>query len=171
MAALTKLGGGQNNKFMDNMKAIDPITVEIEHSEPSEVFVSGDALTGESSTGASATHLAPGWKIIPVKSRVDASNYESLIDEIAKARESGFRHIALDLRSNKFLNLQAIQACVAEAREIRVRAGQFAIFGCPEKIKRYFEIYGSLDNILMVRTEKDLCEAPAGELEASTINQ
>lgn len=102
------------------------------------------------------------WQVISVKPRVDSFNQDALIEEIKaareKANETGSIKIALDLRSNKFLSFPAIKFCVSIAAEVAEKNGSFVLLGCPERTKRHFEIYGSLDHIRVVRFERDLPE-------------
>lgn len=104
------------------------------------------------------------WRIVSVKSRVDSLNQAELRSEIEALRAQGHKQIALDLRSNRFMGLPSLQLCVEVARGLAEVGGLFALISCPEKTKRHFEIYGSLNHIRLVRSPdalKNLVPAPA----------
>ena len=96
------------------------------------------------------------WAIVQVKTRIDSQSQTELIDEVKKLRADGKRRIALNLRNNRFLSFPAIRYCVDTAREMAAEGGLLALIACAEKTKRHFEIYASLDPIVIVRDEGDL---------------
>lgn len=99
---------------------------------------------------------ADDWSIIPVKARIDYSTQTELLAEIRRRIESGQIWIALDMRSNRFLSLPAIKGCVDAAKELKSRGGALALAYCPERSRRHFEIYGSLEDIRVLRSELTL---------------
>ena len=96
------------------------------------------------------------WRFINLKNRMDSSQQVELLGELASARKEGSTRIALDFRNNRFISLQAIQSIVTAAEELAGEGGEIALVGCIERVKRHFEIYGSLKHIRVVRTEADL---------------
>lgn len=109
-----------------------------------------DPNLGENSGFAQT--MTNGWRIISVKTRVDSFNQSALMEEIRELAAQGCNKMALDLKGNRFMSLPAIKFCVEVAEELGRRGGQFALVSCPEKTKRHFEIYGSLDRIKVFRT-------------------
>jgi len=105
-----------------------------------------------------------GWRIIAVKTRVDSFNQHALMEEMRGLVAQGCNNMALDLKGNRFMSLPAIKFCVEVAEELGRRGGQFALISCPEKTKRHFEIYGSLERIKVVRT---IAQLPNKETENS----
>lgn len=97
-----------------------------------------------------------GWSVITTKSRVDSFNQESLIEEVRSLMKKEAKFIAIDLRATRFLSFHAIRFFVEAAQDLVNQEGQLALVACAEKTKRHFEIYGSLDNIQLVRTESEL---------------
>ena len=110
---------------------------------PSGRPVSADMAVGE-------------WQVIVVRSRIDSFSQDALVDEIQSLRLQGHKKIALDLRTNRFLSLPIIKHCVALAHRVASEGGAFALISCPEKTKRHFEIYGSLEQIGVVRSAAEL---------------
>lgn len=104
----------------------------------------------EEGSGFSQT-VTNGWRIIAVKTRVDSFNQNALMEEMRGLVAKGCNNMALDLKGNRFMSLPAIKFCVKVAEELGRRGGQFALISCPEKTKRHFEIYGSLERIKIVR--------------------
>lgn len=96
------------------------------------------------------------WSVVPVKARIDYSTQTELLEEIRRRVSAGHLWVALDLRSNRFLSLPAIKGCVEIARELKARGGALALAYCPERSRRHFEIYGSLENIRVLRSELTL---------------
>jgi anti-anti-sigma regulatory factor len=94
--------------------------------------------------------------VIVVKSRIDSFSQRALVEEIRTLRELGHKKIALDLKANRFLSLPMIKHCVDVADKVASEGGAFALISCPEKTKRHFEIYGSLDHIGVVRSAAEL---------------
>lgn len=108
------------------------------------------------------------WQVILVRSRVDAINLDAFIDDIEKARRSGAKFLALDLKANRFLSFQAIQHCVKVADEMVNENGGLALICCAEKTKRHFEIYGSLNHIHVVRSSDALAALSGVKSDEST---
>lgn len=96
------------------------------------------------------------WSKIVLKPRVDSFNQGELLIEIKEAVEAGATRVALDLRQNRFVSVAVIRACVETAQKLADKGGEFALVGCPERTKRHFEVYGTLDDIRVVRTEDEL---------------
>ena len=97
-----------------------------------------------------------GWNVLLLKTRVDAFSIDELKVKLEDLIKSGSRNIALDLKATRFLSLQGIKLIVKEASTIKNAGGQLALIGPIEKTKRHFEIYGTLDDILVVRDESEL---------------
>ncbi len=76
--------------------------------------------------------------------------------ELGELVAAGHLNLALDLKNNRFVSLQAIHYIVGLAENLAGRGGRFALIACAEKTKRHFEIYGSLKHIAIVRSEADL---------------
>jgi anti-anti-sigma regulatory factor len=117
---------------------------------------SQDSSARDSGTDLTVASLPGGWQVIHVKSRVDSFNQDALIEEIRSLKKQGGKKIAINLKANRFISLPTIKACVGVANELACEGGTFALVSCPEKTKRHFEIYGSLKNIQVYRTDKDL---------------
>jgi len=96
------------------------------------------------------------WAKIVLKPRVDSFNQGDLLAEIKSAVEGGAKRIALDFSQNRFVSVAVIQACVQTAAKLRDEGGELALVGCSERGKRHFSVYGSMDNIRVVRTHADL---------------
>lgn len=96
------------------------------------------------------------WSKIVLKPRVDSFNQGELISEINEALASGATRLALDLSGNRFVSVAVIKICAVTAQKLADQGGIFALLGCPERTKRHFEVYGTLDDIRMVRTEAEL---------------
>lgn len=96
------------------------------------------------------------WKVLPLLNRVDASGINDIVSDIDAITVVGHKKIALDLKNNRFICMQAIEYFVALANELANRGGEFALIACAERTKHHFEIYGSLKNIRIVRSEKEL---------------
>lgn len=103
-----------------------------------------------------STNDALNWRFINLKNRMDSSQQEELVAEMATARNEGSTRIALDFRGNRFISLQAIRTIVTAAEELAGEGGEIALIGCIERVKRHFEIYGSLKHIRVARTEAEL---------------
>lgn len=97
-----------------------------------------------------------GWIVVAAKSRVDSFSQEALLNEVRRHLADGQKRIALDLRGTRFFSLQVIRFCVETAKDLASQGGRLALISPPEKTKRHFEIYGSLNQIAVVRTEADL---------------
>lgn len=107
-------------------------------------------------SGRGQTQESSAWKIIAVKPRIDSFHQNALMDEIRALLASGNKLIALNLRQNRFLSLPVIHFCNTCAKDLANNGGQLVLIGCPEKAKRHFEIYGSLDDIRLVRDLSEL---------------
>jgi anti-anti-sigma regulatory factor len=146
-AALTKGGAIQNNGYMGEMNSLESLpdmaSTEIEQ-------------TAQEPASERENKLVNDWQVVQVKSRVDSSNQTALIDEVRGLREQGVTKIALNLGSNRFLSLPVIRYIVDAARELHHEGGIVALISCPQKTRRHFEIYGSLNHIHSVRSEAEL---------------
>ncbi len=100
--------------------------------------------------------LEEPWYVLVAKVRVDAFNHEALLGQLRAAQASGRKHIGIDLRATRFLSLQAIKFITQFAAELAASGGQLALVAPAEKTKRHFEIYGSLDRILVFRAGEKL---------------
>ncbi len=98
------------------------------------------------------------WQVVTVLPRLDSFNHSELMTEIHSILADGTRRVALDLTQNKFFSLNAIQLCVSLARDLANDDGSFALIGCPERTKRHFEVYGSLKQIIVVRSVTELVQ-------------
>ncbi len=105
---------------------------------------------------SSEARLENDWHVIAVKARVDSFNQEDLLKEIRACMSEGRKRIALDLKHNRFLSLPTIKGCVDAANELAKSGGSFALISCQERTKRHFEIYGSLDQIRVYRSDREL---------------
>jgi anti-anti-sigma regulatory factor len=127
---------------------------------------SQDSSARDSGSEVTVASLPGGWQVIHVKARVDAFNQDALLEEIRGLREQGDKRIAINLKANRFISLPTIKACVGIANELVRDGGSFALVSCPEKTKRHFEIYGSLENIQVYRTDKELSGTDARQGDA-----
>ena len=98
------------------------------------------------------------WQVVTVLPRLDSFNHSDLMTEIHSILAEGTRRVALDLTQNKFFSLNAIQLCVSLARDLANDDGSFALIGCPERTKRHFDVYGSLKQIVVVRSVAELVQ-------------
>lgn len=114
----------------------------------------------EGSAGERGSRIEP-WTIVSVRSRVDSLTQNTLVDDVKRLRGEGRKRLVLDLRGNRFLSFQAIRFCVETAAQLSEQGGAFALLGCPEKAKRHFEIYGSLKNIRIFRSEREFKDQPS----------
>ncbi|MES2965751.1 MAG: STAS domain-containing protein [Bdellovibrionota bacterium] len=96
------------------------------------------------------------WSKILLKPRVDSFNQGELLGELKEIVDSGAIRVALDLRQNRFVSVAVIKACVETARKLADAGGELALVGCPERTKRHFEVFGTLDEIRIARTEEQL---------------
>ncbi len=96
------------------------------------------------------------WNLINLKARVDAGTFEDLQAAVRDLRLQGKTHIALDLRLTRFLSVPAIQLIVSVARELREQGGELVLVGPSEKTKRHLEIYGSIDDVRILRSGEAL---------------
>jgi anti-anti-sigma factor len=96
------------------------------------------------------------WVTVPVLSRVDAFSQISLQESIAELRNKSHRHFVLDFRTSRFISVQSIRYCVEIARTLHAEGGRLVLLGCSERIKKHFEVYGSLVHIQVVRNEAEL---------------
>ncbi len=83
-------------------------------------------------------------------------SHADFMQDVREARSSGIKNIALNLKTTRFLNLSAIKFCVELAQELAEEGGRFAFVACSERTKRHFEIYGSLDEVRLVRDVDEL---------------
>jgi len=97
------------------------------------------------------------WQIVAVKPRVDSSNQTELISEVRGLIAQGHRFVAINLKDNRFLSLPVIKYCVDAAQKLWPIGGDFVLLSCPEKTKRHFEIYGTLEHIRILRSANELC--------------
>jgi anti-anti-sigma factor len=91
------------------------------------------------------------WFVINAKVRIDSFNQETLKTLLTRSQESGFNHVALDLRTTRFISIQAIQTISRFAESLKTSGGTFALLGPTERAKRHFEIYGSLKAITVLK--------------------
>lgn len=96
------------------------------------------------------------WYVLVAKVRVDAFNHEALMRQLRAARTSDKKLIGIDLRATRFLSLQAIKFITEFAEKLAAAGGKLALIAPAEKTKRHFEIYGSLDKILVFRASENL---------------
>ena len=114
----------------------------------------GSAATAAGMNASAGVH--PGWQIVSAKSRIDSSTQEDLITELKRHVQNGHKRIALDLHSTRFVSLPVLKVCVEIALAFSENGGNFILIACPEKIKRHFEIYGSLKHIQLLRSTREL---------------
>ncbi len=96
------------------------------------------------------------WNLLNLKARVDAGTFDDLQAAIRDLRLQGKTHIALDLRLTRFLSVPAIQFIVAVARELKEQHGELVLVGPSEKTKRHLEIYGSIKDVRVVKSDEAL---------------
>jgi anti-anti-sigma regulatory factor len=106
------------------------------------------------------------WHVIVAKVRVDSFNYDVLVAQLQRAKNMGEKRIALDLRATRFLSLSAIQFLVQFAQQLQQSGGLMALLAPVEKTKRHFEIYGSLEHIVVFRAGQTVNIANQVELGA-----
>ena len=100
-----------------------------------------------------------GWGVIVAKTRLDAFSHDQMVAEIAALRAAGCLRIAFDMRANRFLSLQTIRYMVSLGEELQSEQGRVSLVAPVEKIKRHFEIYGSLKCVSIVRFVEELTRA------------
>lgn len=98
----------------------------------------------------------PIWQLVTLRNRADAPALTEITNELGELVTAGNTHIALDLKNNRFICLQAIYYIVGLAENLANRGGKLVFVSCPEKTKRHFEIYASLKHVDIVRHESDL---------------
>lgn len=120
------------------------------------------------------------WQLITVPSRVESGNDAELMAEIAARLQNSALPIsacrlALDVRNSRFLSMKVIRYCSQVAAELAAHSSAaFVMIGCSERMRRHFEIYGSLQHIQLVRTLNEFTSAfvstdnKAAELVAET---
>ncbi len=91
------------------------------------------------------------WFVINAKVRIDSFNQDTLKALLNRSQEASFQNVALDLRTTRFISIQAIQTISQFADALRAKGGAFALIGPTERAKRHFEIYGSLRAITVMR--------------------
>lgn len=95
------------------------------------------------------------WVIVDVGNRVDSFNGDSVREKFAEEIEKGKNHIALNLRDTHFISLPIIKYISSMAEKINKDGRQFALVATPEKLKRQIDIYASLKDMIIFRSEKD----------------
>ncbi|HVK62003.1 MAG TPA: STAS domain-containing protein [Bdellovibrionales bacterium] len=96
------------------------------------------------------------WSLVPLRNRLDAAALSEVSMELGDLMAAGHHRLALDLKNNRFICLQAIYYLVGLAEALAAIGGEFVLIACAEKTKRHFEIYGSLKHIRVVRSESEL---------------
>ncbi len=91
------------------------------------------------------------WHVLAAKARVDALNHEALERQLRAAQTAGKTRIGIDLHATRFLSQQAIRFITQFAEQLAESGGRLALIAPAEKTKRHFEIYGSLERILVFR--------------------
>ncbi len=91
------------------------------------------------------------WYLITAKVRIDSFNQVALKEQLKRAQALGYRQVAIDLRTTRFISFEAIRSMGQFARELQAGGGTFVLVGPTEKAKRHFEIHGALDAVKTVR--------------------
>ncbi|MCM2282705.1 MAG: STAS domain-containing protein [Bdellovibrionaceae bacterium] len=99
---------------------------------------------------------AEPWQIFVAKVRIDAFNHEALVRQLRAAQSEGKMRIGLDLRATRFISLHAIQFITQFAEQFTAQGGRLALIAPGDKTQRHFEIYGSLDKILVFGAHQHL---------------
>jgi anti-anti-sigma regulatory factor len=123
-----------------------------------------DSLETHSITGGSLSHGSTEfighelgeWSVVVAKTRVDAFCFDQLVESVKALRQAGKIHIAIDLKTTRFMSLAAIRYCVDLGNELLVQRGRLALIAPTEKTKRHFSIYGTLNSIQIVRSAQEL---------------
>ncbi len=144
---------------IENLKHLISQSVETGDAESPRVsMVAASPVPLKSDVDQTPVFNPEAWQVITVLPRLDSFNHSDLMTEIHSILAEGTRRVALDLTQNKFFSLNAIQLCVSLARDLANDDGSFALIGCPERTKRHFEVYGSLKQIVVVRSVTELVQ-------------
>lgn len=100
--------------------------------------------------------LENGWTLIEVPERVDSQAHLAFADGVQDLQAQGNLKLAMDLSQSKFLSLPTIKYLVQKAQELSGQGGRLALVSAPERLKRQFSVYGSLEPINVVRRAADL---------------
>jgi anti-anti-sigma factor len=112
--------------------------------------------SGDAEQQLGTESLMAEWVTVPVLSRVDAFSHRSLQESIEEFRRKGCHHFILDFTSSRFISVQSIRYCVETANSLYAAGGKLVLLGCSERIKKHFEVYGSLKHIQVARNEAEL---------------
>jgi len=96
-----------------------------------------------------------GWLTVSIDGRVDAFNFESVVNNVSSAIDCGHAHVMLDLTFTKFLSLKAIKFFADIADKVSCLGGKLVLVGASEKLKYQISTYASLDAMEIVRSGKD----------------
>lgn len=97
------------------------------------------------------------WQVVCIKGRIDSFNYQREISgKLASALDGKPPFVALDLHKAQFLSLPTIKFLAKNAAEIGAQKGECVLIGPSARMRRYIEIFGSLDNLKVFRNFEEL---------------
>lgn len=108
-----------------------------------------------------AAHIGAGeaksiWQKLVAKSRIDLSNLAELQEWSQEMLSRGEKWLVIDLKGTRFMGLPVIRYFEDLSEELRRAGGALAFEAMPDKTRRIFEIYGSLQNIVVVARAEQL---------------
>jgi anti-anti-sigma regulatory factor len=111
-----------------------------------------------------APHQGPAeaisiWQKLVAKSRIDLSNIEELTEWGHLMLGRGEKWLVIDLKGTRFMSLPVIRYLEDLSEELRRAGGALAFEAMPDKTRRIFEIYGSLQYIVVVSRSEQLRSA------------
>jgi len=82
----------------------------------------------------------PGIAVLRPTGRLDASNLRELRSSLSASLQHPPARVLLDLAEVEFIDSTALGALALIARDVRAAAGEIAICGARENVRRVFEI-------------------------------
>lgn len=96
------------------------------------------------------------WMVVSIHDRVDAFNFPEVKKALEKIAEDKSKKLAIDLADARFLSFSSIKFISNLADQLNEQGRAFALVAPSEKLKRQIDIYASLEQMMVFRSDAEI---------------
>jgi len=96
------------------------------------------------------------WVFLEMPERLESQRHAIFREQVGRYMSEGRTYLAIDFSRARFINLPSIKFLTEIGEQLKAKGGALAIMAASEKIKRQFDVYGSLDQLKVIRRASEL---------------
>lgn len=108
------------------------------------------------SSEALPSRIENEWVFLEMPERLESHRQGVFREQVARFMSEGRTRLVIDFSRARFISLPSIKFLTEAGEQLKSMGGTLAIMAASEKIKRQFDVYGSLGQLKVVRRPSEL---------------